>query len=202
MAANGIDEADRLGRFAMLLRESPHNLLSPRALEELESRHFPESLHFARSLPPGPRLLDIGSGGGLPGIVIAIARPDLAVELLDATRKKADFLRTATAELGLDVVVHHGRAEDLVATGLRGAFDLVTARAVAPLERLVPWAAPFLARGGTLHAIKGDRWAEELAAAHQAVAASGLEVVRSPELTAGRSRRTLEPTVVVLRRPG
>lgn len=186
----------RMARFAVLLRSSPHNLLSPRGLEELEARHLPEALAFAASLPADRRLLDIGSGGGLPGIVVAAARPDLRVELLEATGKKARFLEEAVADLGLAVRVHHGRAEDLGAGALRGGFGLVTARAVAPLERLVPLAAPFLEVGGQLHAIKGARWEEELEAAAQAIATSGLRLVGAP-----RAADSTGPIVVVLERP-
>jgi 16S rRNA (guanine527-N7)-methyltransferase len=174
------EDLERLTRFAALLRSSPHNLLSPKGLEELESRHFPEALLFAASLPSGPRVLDIGSGGGLPGLVVAIARPDLEVHLLEATGKKATFLREAVAELGLAVTVHHGRAEELASGELAGTFDLVTARAVAPLERLVPWSAPYLRPGGQLHAIKGERWAEELAAAQTQLRRHGLRSRSTP----------------------
>lgn len=188
-----------LARYAEMLRGSPHNLLSPRGLEELETRHFPESLAFAASLPRGRRVLDIGSGGGLPGIVIAIARPDLRVELLEATGKKAAFLGDVSDTLGIGVRVHHGRAESLANGPLASQFDIVTARAVAPLERLVPWAVPFMARGGTLHAIKGERWPSELAAAASSIGRHGLTVIGRPE--AGPSKAEMgRPTVIVLRR--
>lgn len=196
---SGADLAHTLRRYAALLRESPHNLLSPRGLEELESRHFPESLAFGAGLPAGPRLLDLGSGGGLPGIVIAASRPDLMVHLLDATRKKTDFLTEAASALDLAVGVHHGRAEDLSDGPLAGTFDLVTARAVAPLERLVPWAAPFLKVGGELHAIKGERWAEELAAAEAECKRRGMVVRSTPEGTSPGGREGT-PLVVVLQR--
>jgi 16S rRNA (guanine527-N7)-methyltransferase len=182
-----------LVRFAELLRSSPHNLLSPKGLEELEERHFPEALEFARMLPVGPRLLDVGSGGGLPGIVVAMARPDLDVHLLEATGKKATFLRDAADSLGLDVTVHHGRAEECAVGDLSAGFDLVTARAVAPLDRLVPWTAPYLKSGGQIHAIKGERWAEELDAARSVIQRHGLRVLRTPEPT-----RSGAPRVVVL----
>lgn len=192
---NSLEE--RLQHFAELLRASPHNLLSPRGLAELEERHLPESLAFAAQLPAGPRLLDLGSGGGLPGLVIAAARPDLEVHLLEATGKKATFLTDASAQLGLSVTVHHGRAEDLGTAPLAGTFEIVTARAVAPLDRLVPWAAPFLKREGQLHAIKGDRWQEELAAAAGALRTAGMEVLARPDAEPGPAGA---PTVVVLER--
>lgn len=190
---------ETLHLYATLLRESPHNLLSPRGLEELEGRHFPESLAFSAGLPVGPRLLDLGSGGGLPGIVIAASRPDLRVHLLDATRKKTDFLTEAAQKLGLSVEVHHGRAEQLAGGPLAGTFDLVTARAVAPLERLVPWAAPFLKVGGQLHAIKGERWSEELEASEAELRRRGM-IVRSTPNGAPPDRAKGTPLVIVLER--
>jgi 16S rRNA (guanine527-N7)-methyltransferase len=188
-----------LQKYAELLRSSPHNLLSPKGLEELESRHFPEAVAFSASLPAGPRLLDIGSGGGLPGIVVAIERPDLEVHLLEATGKKAAFLEEASSVLGLGIVVHHGRAEQLAVGDLARTFDLVTARAVAPLERLAPWCAPYLRPGGQLHAIKGERWPEELEAAAPALRTSGLRVISTPD-QAPAPDGGLAPRVVVLER--
>lgn len=193
-------ESHLLERYAELLRASPHNLLSPRGLKELETRHFPESVAFARSLPAGPRVLDVGSGGGLPGVVLAIMRPDLSVELLEATRKKADFLGAVASALELPVRVHHGRAEVLAHGPLSGAFDIVTARAVASLDRLIPWTAPFLRPGGTVHAIKGERWAEELEEAQPVLRKHHLAVSSSPaEGGADASTTTEGPRVVVLR---
>lgn len=197
-AVEGLD--DRLERYAAAIRRSPHNLLSPKGLSELEARHIPESLTFAGSLIGPGRVLDVGSGGGLPGIVIALARPDLEVHLMDATRKKAQFLTEVAEELGLNVTVHHGRAEELARSKLAGTFDIVTARAVAPLERLVPWCAPYLKPGGTIQAIKGERWAEELAEAGGAIEARALKVLRTPADHAD-GRLTGGPLVVVLGRP-
>jgi 16S rRNA (guanine527-N7)-methyltransferase len=137
---------ETLAAYAEAVRRSPHNLVSPRAREELESRHIPESVALARMLPEASTLVDIGSGGGLPGLVIAAVRPDLAVTLVEATRKKARFLRTTARALGLDVEVVEHRIED-VAHDL-GPFDLATARAVAPRVRLVAWAMPGRGPGG------------------------------------------------------
>lgn len=190
-------EVDRLlAAYADAVKESPHNLLSPRGLAELTSRHIPEAIVFSRGLPRTARLLDIGSGGGIPGIVIAIARPDLDVHLMEATGKKANFLSDVANRLSIRVTVHHGRAEALARPPLAGTFDLVTARAVAPLERLVPWGEPYLAPRGQLHAIKGERWGEELDAARPVADRLGLRVVARP----GRSRGEHEPLVVVLGR--
>ncbi len=184
-----IDQA--LATYAELLRAAPHNLLSPRALHELEERHFPECRSLAACLPqqPGRRqqLLDVGSGGGLPGLIIALERPDLEVHLLEATGKKVAFLRETAGSLGLELEVHHGRAEALAGSGLRGRFDLVTARAVAPLERLLPWTMPFLRPRGLLYAVKGDRWIEEVEAASAALRRTGGSIVATPDQAAPES---------------
>lgn len=173
-------QSEPLRRLALAIATSPHNLVSARAREELESRHIPECQSFAGMLrEPGP-VLDLGSGGGLPGLVIAIMRPELDVHLLESTEKKADFLEQTAAALNLTVQVHHGRAEELARGPLRRAFGIVTARAVAPLERLVGWAAPYLAPDGRLYAIKGQRWAQEIEAAGSVLRRSRCEVVADP----------------------
>lgn len=195
------DLQERLSRYAELLRGSPHNLLSPRGLDELEARHFPESVRFATTLPTVKRVLDVGSGGGLPGLVIGMVRPDLDLHLLEATGKKAQFLDAAAAALGIQATVHHGRAEVLHEGELAGTFDVVTARAVAPLDRLVRWTAPFLRVGGRLHAIKGERWRVELEAAREACAQEGMRLVEEPD-GADDAGDTLLPRVVVLERSG
>lgn len=194
------ERAELLWRYIGLLRESPHNLLSPRGLEELPTRHVPECLSLARMLPPAPgTLLDVGSGGGLPGIVIAIARPDLQVALLEATTKKAQFLRDAAAELDLAIEVVNARAEEAVEP-LAGRFDLVTARAVAPLPRLLDWTIPFLRPGGRLYAVKGERWPVELDEAAPRIAELGVEVLSVPGIAPGEDD-PWHPRVVILGAP-
>ena len=143
------------------------------------------------------RLLDVGSGGGLPGIVVALTRPDLDVELLEVRQKKVDFLEMVVRELDLRVVVHRGRAEDLRRTALAGCFQLVTARAVAPMERLVAWTVPFLTPGGLLYAIKGEQWHEEVAAAKGALQQWGASVVATPDEL---SEQPDAPRSVIVRR--
>ena len=187
--SDGSERSEQLARYVAALRDSPHNLLSPKGLAELESRHIPESLQFAASLPGQGRVLDVGSGGGLPGFVVALARPDLEVHLVEATGKKAAFLAEVADRLGVQVVVHHARAEELAASDLAGTFDVVTARAVAPLDRLAPWCAPFLTSSGTIHAIKGERWHDELVAAEPVLERLGLRILATPD----QSRTGLEP---------
>lgn len=180
------------------MRACPHNLMSRAGLGELEERHIPESVRFAERLPRDARVVDIGAGGGLPGLVIAMVRRDLAVHLVESTGKKAAFLEATAALLGVDAQVHHARAEDVAKGPLANGFDVVTARAVAPLERLVDIAVPLLRPGGSLFAIKGSRWSEELAEAQGRIRQHGLVLVDRPQaLEAG----VLGPLVLVLRRP-
>ena len=198
------DTSSVLERYAALVAASPHNLVSRAARSDLSTRHVPEARAFAERLPGPGRVLDIGSGGGLPGLVLAVERPDLDVHLLEATGKKVDFLTSTAASLGIPVTVHHGRAEDLAVPPLAGSFELVTARAVAPLDRLVGLAAPFLALGGALHALKGARWSEELAAAGPAIRRAGLRVDRVPAPDASQVDGAVTgapPRVIVLTRP-
>lgn len=192
-----------LEAFAEAVRASPHNLLSRRGIEELETRHVPESVRFAAQLdvPRGTHVLDLGTGGGFPGFVMAIVRDDLRVTLLDATAKKIDFLAQTAEKLQVEVDTLVGRAEEL-ATTHAGQFGAVTARAVAPLERLVPWAMPFLRPGGTLHAIKGERWAEELRAALPTLKRCRASVVAVPERTTEDLPPGTAPRVVIIRAPG
>jgi 16S rRNA (guanine527-N7)-methyltransferase len=186
-----------------MIADSPHNLVSTRAKRELLTRHIPECEQFARILPVTGCLLDIGSGGGLPGMVIALLQPARDVHLVDSTAKKTAFLRNVADELGVTVQIHTGRAEQLSAGPLGASFDIVTARAVAPLETLVVWAAPFLRPSGRLYAIKGERWSEELATAARVLEASGLEVLGTPATDAFLGpdpERPAAPRVVMLGR--
>lgn len=119
-----------------------------------------------RELPAGTRVVDVGSGGGVPGIPLAIVRPDLRVTLVESTQKKAAFLVSVAAALELsNVLVRAERAEAVARGELGGGFDAVTARAVGKLSTLVPITAPLVKPGGLLLLVKGQRAEEELAAA-------------------------------------
>jgi 16S rRNA (guanine527-N7)-methyltransferase len=114
----------------------------------------------APGLKPGATVTDVGSGAGLPGIPLALARPDLDIELLEPLERRVIFLQEVVAALGLERVrVVRGRAEN---AGGRHGVDVVTARAVAPLSRLAHWCLPLLRPGGSLIALKGARAAAEL----------------------------------------
>lgn len=189
------EQRTTLREFADRIRNSPHNLVSRRAREELWERHIAEGLRVAARLPTTGAVLDVGSGGGLPGMVIAIVRPELDVVLLDSSAKKTSFLREVAAELGIEVAVVRGRAEDMRDGELGGRFDVVTARAVAPLDRLLGWTLPFLVPGGLLYAIKGETWEAEVTQAARALRTWDGQVVATPsDDTAAR------PRIVIVRR--
>ena len=190
-----------LGFYAEHLASSPHNLVSRRARGELHQRHIPESLALADLVPAGVRrLLDLGTGGGLPGFVIAVRRPEIEVHLLDASTKKTTFLRDLARELGVPVHVHTGRAEELAVGELRRGFDVVTARAVAALAELIPMAEPFLGEAGVLMAVKGARWEAEVQHAAAARERWAMEVIDHPEPGAPDPEPGSPPRVVTLRR--
>lgn len=135
-------------------------LLGPREAGRLWDRHLLNSAALAPALPAAGLVVDVGSGAGLPGIPLAILRPDLAIRLVEPLLRRATFLTEAVAALGLaNVEVVRARAEDL-----HGAWtvETVTARAVAPLGRLAGWCLPLVAPGGSLLAVKGDRAESEL----------------------------------------
>lgn len=168
----------------MLEKNRSLNLTAVRDPDTAWTRHILDSLTLAPFVEGSRKLLDLGSGGGLPGIPLAIVRPDLEVTLLEATGKKARFLEEAIAELGLpNLCVVNARAED---TGrdpdYRGRFDVVTARALASLSSLVEMALPFLERRGRLLAMKGARLPEELPAAKTACRLVGGKIIDVHEL--------------------
>ncbi len=138
-------------------------LIGPREAPKLWDRHVLNCLAVASAVPPGATVVDLGSGAGLPGLVLAIGRPDLTVTLVEPLQRRTIFLDEAIAELALEQVrVVRGRAEDLHG---HGRFDVVTARALAPLGRLVGWGMPLVAPNGALLAMKGSSAAQEIEAA-------------------------------------
>jgi 16S rRNA (guanine527-N7)-methyltransferase len=131
------------------------------------SRDIGDSAALLDHLAHGERVLDVGTGGGVPGVILAILRPDLRVELSDSVAKKARAVAEIVREAGLSLPVHAAAAQELVATRPTGAsrFDTLVARAVAPLSKLLGWFEPRAEAFGRLLVIKGPRWDEELAEA-------------------------------------
>ncbi len=134
-------------------------LMGPREVPRLWDRHVLNSAVVGEWVPEGLRVADIGSGAGLPGLALALARPDLDVTLVEPLLRRATFLEEVVADLGIAVRVVRSRAEEL--HGLE-AFDVVTSRAVAPLDRLAGWCMPLVAAGGAMVALKGASVAEEV----------------------------------------
>jgi 16S rRNA (guanine527-N7)-methyltransferase len=134
-------------------------LIGPREVPRLWERHLLNCAVITELVPRDERVVDVGSGAGLPGLAMACSRGDLRVDLVESLARRVAFLREVVAGLGLDesVRVVHGRAEDPTVRTAVGEAAWVTARAVAPLERLVRWCVPLLRPGGTLLAIKGER---------------------------------------------
>lgn len=191
----------RLDRFVDLLLEtqSHTNLIGPATVPQLWTRHIADSLQLVDLAPDARIWLDLGSGGGFPGLVIACAladRPGATVHLVESTGKKAAFLRHVADTLALPAIVHHGRVEDFPPDFVA---DVITARALAPLDQLFGYVAPFLESGAKALLPKGQDVEVELTEAakywkieaEQAVSrtnpASRILVVRSLR------RRTAKP---------
>jgi 16S rRNA (guanine527-N7)-methyltransferase len=130
-------------------------LIGPREGERIWDRHIFNCLPVTQLLPQGASLFDIGSGAGLPGIVIALARPDLQVTLIEPLERRVEFLKEATSGTSIEVI--RGRAEDV-----KKSADFVTARAVAPLEKLKKMSWHMVKTGGSLLAMKGESAASEM----------------------------------------
>ncbi len=161
-------------RFGRLLADTgvEHGLIGPREVPRLWDRHLLNCAVIADAFPPGVTVLDIGSGAGLPGLALAIVRPDLEVVLVEPMLRRTTWLESTIAELGVDGArVVRGRAEELKGR-LRAPF--ATARAVAALDRLARWTFPLLDPHGTLVAMKGSHAAEELETHHRALRRLGL----------------------------
>lgn len=148
-------------------------------MDRLWPRHVLNSLAIAPMIGEGRTVVDVGSGAGLPGIPLAIKRPDLSVTLLEPLLRRANFLTEVVAELGLTerVTVIRGRAEEH-----RERYDVVTARAVAALPKLLGWCLPLLAPRGELLALKGESAEQELVEAQKLLRRRRLsgEVVKAP----------------------
>jgi 16S rRNA (guanine527-N7)-methyltransferase len=180
-------------RFAEVLADTgvSHGLIGPREVPRLWERHLLNCAVVADAFPAGARLVDVGSGAGLPGVALAVVRPDLDVHLVEPMLRRTQWLSGVVVDLGLDnVAVHRGRAEELVG---EVSAPWVTARAVARLDKLARWCVPLLEPGGTLVAMKGRSAATELeedrrrlqrlGLASAVVSEHGADVLDEPVLT-------------------
>ncbi len=173
--------ADIAQHYAHLLGTDgvERGLIGPRERDRLWDRHILNSAAIAELIPVDARVADIGSGAGLPGIPLAIARPDLRLVLIEPLLRRATFLSEVVETLGLDAVtVFHGRAEAPAARREHGGLDAVASRAVAALDKLTGWSVPLLRPGGEMLAIKGDRVDSELTECRHAMASFGVSDVR------------------------
>jgi 16S rRNA (guanine527-N7)-methyltransferase len=159
---------DRLGlaeRFVDLLSEHgvERGLIGPREVDRLWDRHVLNSAVVGELLPPAARVVDVGSGAGLPGIPLAIVRPDVEMVLVEPMARRVAWLDEVVKTLGLtSVTVLRGRAEESTIKDQVAGADVVTARAVAPLAKLCGWCLPLLRVGGRLVALKGASAVEEI----------------------------------------
>ena len=198
---------DPLERFAQTLATTgvDQGLIGPREVERLWDRHILNCVvvvdPVSGLVPPNSRVADVGSGAGLPGLVWAIARPDLRVTLVEPLLRRSSFLTQTVEALGLHprVEVIRARAEDLLNDSTRGTFDMSTARAVAPLARLLDWTVPFLRPSGTLIALKGQSASVEVAQAREEIARHRLA---SCEVEVLRAAYIVDPTTVVVAKAG
>ncbi len=195
-----MDEAERLygDRFSLISRYVDNlatigvewGLIGPREVDRLWERHILNSAALADLIPAGARVADVGSGAGLPGIPLAILRPDLDVTLIDPLLRRVKFLTHIVDDLGITntVQVVRSRAEDHHQT-----YDAVVARALAPLTRLISWCQPLRLPSGAILALKGQSAADELVAAQSVLAHHELRA----ELLLVRATSQSEPTTVV-----
>ncbi|MCL7744923.1 16S rRNA (guanine(527)-N(7))-methyltransferase RsmG [Guyparkeria hydrothermalis] len=167
-----------------------YNLTAVRDPEAMVTRHLLDSLAVLPHLPACPRLLDIGSGPGIPGMILGVCRPDSEVTLVDSNLKMTRFAATARRELGLaNVSVHRERVERL---GTDARFDCIISRAFASLADFVRLGAPLLAEKGRLLAMKGRLDADELAALPEGFAVTARHALDVPGLDAERHLLVIE----------
>ncbi|WP_329546637.1 16S rRNA (guanine(527)-N(7))-methyltransferase RsmG [Streptomyces sp. NBC_01356] len=183
-------------RYAELLAEAgvQRGLIGPREVPRLWERHLLNCAVLSEVVPEGVTVCDVGSGAGLPGIPLALVREDLKITLLEPLLRRTTFLTEVVELLGLDhVTVVRGRAEEVM--GKLQPVHVVTARAVAPLDRLAAWGIPLLRPYGEMLALKGDTAEEELKLA--ATALSKLGAVQTSVLQVGEG--VVDPLSTVVR---
>ena len=177
-------------------------LIGPREVPRLWDRHVLNSAAVAEAVPQGARVVDVGSGAGLPGIPLGLARPDIALTLVEPMARRVEFLQETIAELAdarrAPWQVVRGRAEERSVAGSVGPVDVVTARAVAPLPRLVGWCRGLMRPGTQLVALVGSRALAELPALVPELEAAGMRDIHPRAV--GASLGSAATTVVVMTR--
>jgi 16S rRNA (guanine527-N7)-methyltransferase len=173
-------------------------LIGPREVPRLWERHVLNSAAVADAVPAGARVVDVGSGAGLPGIPLALARPDLRLTLLEPMARRVEFLEEVVTDLGAPWRVVRGRAEERSVRAAVGSVDVVTARAVAALPRLVAWCRGLLRPGAQLVALVGSRALEELPSLVPELEAAGMREIHARAVGAGLGEAAT--TVVVMTR--
>jgi 16S rRNA (guanine527-N7)-methyltransferase len=194
------DALDLAARYADRLATDgvARGLIGPREVPRLWVRHVLNSAAVAEAVPAGARVVDVGSGAGLPGIPLGLARPDLEITLVEPMARRVEFLEEAVAELGRPWRVVRGRAEERSVVRAVGPVEVVTARAVAALPRLVTWCRGLLRPGTHLVALVGARAVAELPALTPALEAVGMRDVHARAV--GASLGEAATTVVVMTR--
>lgn len=193
----------RLGkatRYAELLATDGvvRGLIGPREVPRLWVRHLLNSAALAEAVPEGARVVDVGSGAGLPGIPLALARPDVELALVEPMARRVEFLEEVRTALAAPWRVVRGRAEERSVAAAVGRVDVVTARAVAPLPRLAGWCRALMPAGSRLVALVGARTVEELPMLVPGLEAAGMRDVHARAV--GAALGEAATTVVVMTR--
>jgi 16S rRNA (guanine527-N7)-methyltransferase len=171
------DAAENLARFAHWLAGPgvERGFLGPREVDRIWDRHIANCAVVEELIPANSKVFDVGSGAGLPGLVLAIVRPDITIGLIEPLMRRSEFLKEVVADLGIteQVRVIRGRAEELKGQ----TAPVVTARAVAPLGKLLTWSLPLTSKGGVILAMKGSSAATEIAEAKEILNGRKVEIV-------------------------
>jgi 16S rRNA (guanine527-N7)-methyltransferase len=196
------DATDAAARYVAMLAGDGvvRGLIGPREVPRLWDRHVLNSAALAEVVPQGARVVDVGSGAGLPGVPLGLARPDLTLTLVEPMARRVEFLQDVVTELGAPWRVVRGRAEERSVVRAVGPVDVVTARAVAPLPRLVGWCRGLLSPGSQLIALVGARAAAEVPGLVPELEAAGMRDVHTRAV--GVELGAAATTVVVMTRGG
>jgi 16S rRNA (guanine527-N7)-methyltransferase len=193
---------DQVVRYVAMLAGDGvvRGLIGPREVPRLWDRHVLNSAALAEVVPEGSRVVDVGSGAGLPGVPLGLARPDLTLTLVEPMARRVEFLQDVVTDLGAPWRIVRGRAEERSVVRAVGPVDVVTARAVAPLPRLVGWCRGFLTPGAQLIALVGSRAAAEVPALVPQLEAVGMRDVHTRAV--GVELGAAATTVVLMTRAG